>query len=161
MPSKKRKVANRLWGKGRKASEDNCIRNFIQWTGSTRGQLNLAFSSSACLVFDNISEIISDLKPHSMIIKIIEFHRKQLKCQHGAKQIFIPLSTMMGSEKKPQTRHRNTASLSSGIIELDLIIIPLIDTIFSISARKEKPRITLDNIHENASSDIKKGNEIT
>jgi hypothetical protein len=42
---------------------------------------------------------------------------------------------MMGSEKKPQTRHRKTASLSSGIIELDLIIIPLMDTIFSMSER--------------------------
>jgi len=63
---------------------------------------------------------------------------------------------MMGSEKKPHTRHRNTASLSSGIIELDLIIIPLMDTIFSISARKEQSHVNIaNNSHKRASIDMK------
>lgn len=45
----------------------------------------------------------------------------------------LPLSTTMGSEKYPHTRHLKIASLISGIIELQRIIIPLRDTIFSIS----------------------------
>ncbi|MFS7916558.1 hypothetical protein Hanom_Chr03g00178581 [Helianthus anomalus] len=52
----------------------------------------------------------------------------------------LPLSTTIGSEKWPQTRHLKTASLISGMMELHLMTIPFNDTIFSISGRKERTR---------------------